>query len=246
MRLSNYILSSTLQIVTKNREAYFKINDQADRIIVWLVGFSIATIALIISKVNLISDLSQNLPFVLIIFCSLTIIFGILYRIFLFIAQFLENHLLLKFEAYVGSLNWPRMDTPRFLKETEPIEDLIKYFKNDFDIDFSNLSIKDFTPQQIETYRSILFSHYINSAIVFQNQLNSELDEISNVLKSHFGYSDKKLAPIKNPKKSNKVLPRIFWICFYVAHILFLLTILIFMIGVIVFLFNFIQYKICH
>ena len=245
MRLSNYILNATLQTVSRNREIYFKINDQSDRIIVWLVGFSIATIALIISKSHLISDLAINLPIILIIFCCATIIFGILYRTLVYVAQFLENHLLLKFEAYVGGLNGPRIDTPRILKESDTLEDIILFFKTDFDLDFSNIPVKDLTLQQKEIYKSIVSSHYINLALAFQDHLNNELGKISEVLKYHFGYSDKKLNRIKNLKKSNRILPRFFWFCFYSSHILFLTTILTFMAGIVVFLVSYIQFQIC-
>jgi hypothetical protein len=52
MTLSEYMLSTMQKILSSNREYFYKASEQADRIIVWLVGFSIASIALAISNSN--------------------------------------------------------------------------------------------------------------------------------------------------------------------------------------------------
>src|SRR5690554_7432175 len=92
MTFTQYMLNNLQIIISRNREYYFKISEQADKIIVWLVGFSIASIALSISNSKLLIEISDLLPAVIIIFSSLTIIFGVLYRTFIYIAQTLENH----------------------------------------------------------------------------------------------------------------------------------------------------------
>jgi hypothetical protein len=245
MRLSDYAFNSTLQIVSKNREAYFKITDQADRIIVWLVGFSIATIALLISTSNTVINIPHNLPQIIVIFASLVIILGILYRTLLYVAQFLENHLLLKFEGFVGSIHGPKLATPRTLKETDTLEDIIKYFRTDFDLDFSNIEINDLNEQQKEVYRLIVYSQYTKLATTFKEDLDNELNRISNVLMYHFGYSKKSVNRFKELKGSSRRIPRLFWFCFYSSHVLFILTVLTFMMGTLLFLVNYIQYQIC-
>lgn len=245
MRLSDYAFKSTLEIVLKNREAYFKITDQSDRIIVWLVGFSIATIALLISKSNTLINLPPNLPQTIVIFASLVIILGILYRTILYVAQFLENHLLLRFEGFVGSIHGPKLATPRNLKETDTLEDIIKYFKTDFDLDFSNIEINGLNDQQKEVYRLIVYSHYSKLSTAFKEDLENELNRISTVLKYHFGYSKKSLNRFKELKRANRRIPRFFWFCFYSSHVLFLLTVLTFMVGTLLFLVKYIQFQIC-
>jgi hypothetical protein len=195
MELSKFILSVTSQVILRNRDNFYKVSEQADKIIVWLVGFSIAIIALLLSNNQIIISISSRLPIYLILIYACVIAFGILYRSFLYISQLMSNKLLILFETYIELMrNIQNIDDP--INPNDPI-------------------------------------------------YKSELEKVIDILKGHFGYSEKQVEKLRTNKNNNKAIQKVFWICYRLSNALFLLTILTFLVGIIVFM-KFYLIKICN
>ena len=138
--LQKWIFNLISKSLTNNRQYFYKITDQADRIIVWLVGFSISSIALSISNYFEVNKVISNLSHYIIIFGCLTIIFGILYRIFLYLAHVLELNIFLAFEGYIeGYNNPPNIHFGRQINNYNTYQDIISFIKEDFDVDIEQI-----------------------------------------------------------------------------------------------------------
>jgi len=247
MDISKYLLSTSFQIISRNRGNFYRISDQSDKIIVWLVGFSIAIIALLLSKSNLLIPLSLNYLVALVLIYSFSIVFGILYRICMYLTQLIENRLFINFEGYIlNLLNGPKIDRPRQLKETDTYFDILKYFKEDFHLEFDNLpSTENLSPEILHVFKLIVADFYNKLSISLYKALNEEVEQVAQVLKHHFGYSERMIDRLRNLQQPYKFSKRIIWVLNCFAHILFLTTVTVFMSGIILFIIKVIQFKIC-
>src|SRR5690554_3995180 len=179
MTFTQYMLNNLQKIISRNREYYFKISEQADKIIVWLVGFSIASIALSISNSKLLIEISDLLPAVIIIFSSLTIIFGVLYRTFIYIAQTLENHMLISFEGYVeGYNNPPDIELPRDINNNESIENLVNFLHEDFKVEIGEINKGNLSQEQISKIQEDLIKYYRTLSEISTKHFNSQVENI--------------------------------------------------------------------
>ena len=231
------MLATIQKILNRNREFYYKLTDQADRIIVWLVGFSIASIALSISNEKLINEISGNLSKTIVIFSSITIIFGVLYRTFMYLAQSIENQMIVNFEGYIeGYNNPPDITLPREIEDNETVNNLIYYLKEDFNIDIQAVNENNLSQEQYTKMQNDLFEYYNTLAEINNKHLDSQIDEIKDVLKSNLGLSEKRLERIFNQEKPKINWHKIYWFSIYFSTILFLVTTLVFVSGFITFL----------
>lgn len=242
MTFTKYMLVSMQKIISRNRDFSYRLTDQADRIIVWLVGFSIACIALTISNQHTLIEISKNLPLILVAFSSLTIILGILYRTFMYLAQTIENQMIINFEGYVeGYINPPDVSISRELKGSETIIDLINFLKEDFNVEVSEVNEENLNSNQISAMLSNLSSYYNSLADINNRHLESQITEIKNVLKSTMGYTEKKAERIFNPVKPKINWHRFYWFSMYLSVTLFLMTTLTFISGFTIFMLKFIK-----
>jgi hypothetical protein len=246
MTFTQYMLENLQKIISRNREYFFKISEQADKIIVWLVGFSIASIALSISNSKLLIEISDLLPSVIIIFSSLTIIFGVLYRTFIYIAQTLENKMLISFEGYVeGCRNPPDIELPREIIDNESIDNLVSFLHEDFKVEIGEINKDNLSQEQLSKIQKDLVKYYRTLSEISVKQLESQVENIKEVLKSYLGYSEKRANRIFNPVKPKLNLNKICWFSIYFAFILFILTTLTFISGFTTFMGIYIMKTIC-
>jgi hypothetical protein len=162
------------------------------------------------------------------------------------LTQLIENRLFLNFEGYIASLsNEQKIGSPRKLKYTDTYLDIIKYFKDDFQMEFDNLPTGDLTPELENAFKIITADFYNKLALSWSQLFNEEIEIVAQKLKYHFGFPEKKLDRLRNNKESNKFFKWIIWPLIHTTHILFLTTVLAFLIGIVVFLIKIIQFKIC-
>ncbi|MCX6250607.1 MAG: hypothetical protein NTX61_07640 [Bacteroidetes bacterium] len=244
--LSKFLLTSVFQIVSRNRDNNNKIAEQSDRIIVWLVGFSIAIIALLLSKGDLLIPLTKNSIEIFILIYLVTIVFGILYRIASFLAQLMENRLFMNFESYLyGLLHGPKLDSPRQIEDKDSYYDIIGYFKEDFQMEFKDLPLDNLTPQLEYTFKLITADFYNKLSGAFKKALNEEIEKVAQILKYQFGFSEKKLDQLRNRIDTNRNYKKFVWPTLSASHILFLLTIFSFLMGIVLFIIKILEFKIC-
>lgn len=245
MSFSEFMLSRIQKELSDNREFSYKLSEQADRIIVWLVGFSIASIALTISNENTLKAISNNLPTLIVIFSCTTIILGILYRIFKYLAQLNEYQVLMNFNAcvdvYKNPQDIPSIPPYRNLNGTESCEGLRKYLKEDFKIEVDNIEDKDFSPEQKKGNQKSLSNLYSKTAENYSAHFENEKDIVKNVLMSNLGYSQKEVDGIFDPVKPKISIQRIYRGSLFLSSILFLMTTIVFLSGFVMFLWKYME-----
>lgn len=237
-----WVLNLIFETISSNRQYIYRISDQSDKIIVWLVGFSITSIALSISKESELNLVIKNLTNYIIIFGSLTVIFGILYRIFLYLAQSLEITILIAFEGYInGYNNPPNIHFGRELTDENTYDDIITFIKDDFEIEIERTDISILNSDQIAIFRKSVFDYYLSLNNFENKKLEKGKNEIKNILSKYLGYSKRKLENIFNPKASKVKSTNLFWFCHYTASILFVLSCLAFTSGIFTILIEFLK-----
>ena len=237
-----WILGLIRKTLSENRDYFYRITEQADKIIVWLVGFSIASIALSISQTTQLNIFLENLTNYVVIFGSLTIIIGVLYRISVFIAQSLELKILLEFDAYVeGYNNPPIVHVGREIKDHNTYDEIVNFLKEDFGKEVERLDNSKLNPNQLSAIRQAALDYY-NSINYWENKLLAkEMEGVRSVLMTHLGYSKRKVEEAFNNTEPNKLVRKAYWTCLYSSMILFIFSCLSFTIGMILIL---IQYLI--
>lgn len=240
-----WILSHMNKTLSSNREYFYRITDQSDKIIVWLVGFSITSIALSISKETELNSFISNLTNYVLIFGSLTVIFGVLYRILLYLAQVFEINILIAFDSYIeGYNNPPNVHYGRELTDKDTYEDIVSFIKDDFDIEIESADISILNLEQTNVLRKSVVDYYSSLNNWSNKELERETNEVKEVLSTYLGYSKKKLDKIFNPKKPRVKLTSLYWFCLYAASALFVMSCLAFSSGMFIILIAYLK-KIC-
>ena len=236
-----WFLSLMNKSLSNNRQYSYKISDQSDKIIVWLVGFSITSIALSISKETELNLFINNLTNYILICGSLTVVFGVLYRIFLYLAQVFEINILTAFGGYIEGYNNPLdMYFGRELSEEDTYDDIVDYLKYDFDIEIERVDIKKLDSTQVHVLRKSVIDYYLSLNNWSNKKLERETNEVKTVLVTYLGYSKKKLRRIFNPKEPRVKLTTLYWFCLYAASTLFIMSCLAFTSGMMIILVKYI------
>ncbi|PLX07998.1 MAG: hypothetical protein C0596_08605 [Marinilabiliales bacterium] len=158
-----WFLTMLNKTLSNNRDYYYKISQQSDRIIVWLVGFSITGIAFVVSKGTQLDSFINNLTNYIIICGSLTVIFGVLYRIFLYFAQSLEIRILIGFEGYIEAYNNASdLHFGREITDQDTYNDIIEYINADFGVDDERIDITHLDLKQVEVLRKSVLDYYLS------------------------------------------------------------------------------------
>ncbi len=241
-----WILSIVNKTISHNRQYFYKMTEQSDKIIVWLVGLSITSIVLTINNGLKLNSVINNLTTYVLIFGSLTVIFGVLYRIFLYIAQTLEINILIAFEMYIeGYNNPPKVHFGRELLDEDTYEDIVSFFKDDFEIEIESINTATLDTNQIEVLRKSVIDYYLSLNNWANKKLEKEKNEVKDVFSTYLGYSNKKLDRIFNPKAPTIKSTNLYWYSLYAASALFILSCLSFTSGMITILTEYII-KICN
>lgn len=214
----------TIDSVKDSRESTKFIFDKSDDIIKWIVGFFVAIITLLVSKVeikNIILLTKNDLEFIILIYSLIILIFGLLFRLFSFLTQLTLNNIT---ESFLGFSRGYIIDTdnipqPREITNDETIKDLIYYLEVDFGYKNAEIPIANYS----EEYRKLLTKFY--KELSKNNDIELQLETFNENFSKYFGISMKK---IKNLNNDQYILKRaIFYKIFtYSSIISFILTLL--------------------
>lgn len=245
MSFSEFMLSGIQKELSDNREFYYKLSEQSDKIIVWLVGFSIGSIALTISNENTLKAISNDLPTQIVIFSCGTIILGVLYRTLKYLSQLTENQILMNFNTcinvYKNPPDIPSLPPYRNLNGTESCEELRKYLKEDFDISDCKIESKDSSVEQNIAIQKSLTNYYNNTADRYNRYFEIEKNFVKNTLMNNLGYSQKEVDGIFCPVKPKINIHWIYRKSLFLSSLLFLMTTIVFMSGFAVFLWKYLE-----
>lgn len=245
-QLLKYIYAKTSKSVIENGEKSNESFERADKIIIWIVGFSIGIFVLLFTKdydlenpnYKIISVLSRKISIV-----SLCIvILGLIFRIFSFFSQILLTAINIEFASYAdGFATSQEFPSPREIKNTDSVDDLIFYIEQDFKIiqqkpDFSNKS-----EESIIYYRNLLSNFY--KSLAESNDIDFQLNNFKKTVCEYYGFSKEKINKRFENNKKIVVRGNLYQITLWGSYIFFFLTISTFIIGTIIILQNLLSYS---
>ncbi|MEL1248105.1 MULTISPECIES: hypothetical protein [Flavobacterium] len=234
-----YLYSKISKSTIENGERSNQSFERADRIIIWIVGFSIGIFVILFTKdydiknpnYKTITELSNQITIVSLI----VVIFGLIFRIFSFFSQMLLTAINMDFAGYADGFSTTlEFPTPRKIKNSDTIEDIIYYFEQDFKIiqekpDFSNSS-----QESIKEYRTLLINYY--KSLADGNDIEVQIEEYKNKLCEYYGISKEKINERFDNNKNVKLRGKVYQKTLIGSYIFFFLTIATFIIGAIIIL----------
>lgn len=225
-QLLKQLYKHTSKILADNNQKDYETFERADRIIIWIVGFAIGIFVLLMNK-----DIDGSIPipvFEIIAVSLVTIIFGLIYRIFSFFAMMYMTKVYVSFSAHIEIFcNLTDIPSPREIKDSDSLHDIIAYLKYDFnyvsDTEYSNLSLEAQT--ELRKLNADLYKTLAES-----NDAEKQLDEYNSTISRYFGIS---IESIKKRGTENRVKKTGYlyrWLL-KLSYLFFFLTLAVFVIG---------------
>lgn len=208
-------LKLVYETLEKTKENFIFNFNQNDKILVWIVGFSVTAISLIISK---ISDISENysdyiLKTVLLLLTT-SIISGIIYRLSALL--FLQKYQSIMFFLEGAFSKEKTMPTEtQELKNPDDIHEIYQKIKTNFDYDYSDIIELYNQPQSAESknyYIEYLKNEYARLAEWAKNEYQHADEYMKSVYKIAFGLSDKQISKLFSKNKDSFYLKLWGWI----------------------------------
>ncbi len=226
-------LRQTYDSLEKSKENFIFNFNQNDKILVWIVGFCVTAISLIISNVAKISDsYSACILKAVLILLAISIISGIIYRFsaLLFLTRYQNAMFFLK-----GAFSQEDImsDSARELKNPNDIHEIYQNIKMDFGHDYAdiiNLYNQSQTEETKNYYIEYLKSEYTRLAEWSANEYKYANNYIKGVFKNAFGFTEKKINKIFSKNNNSfylKLWTRICQISISICLISFVSVILI-------------------
>ena len=224
--LLNHLYSTTSKVLLSQSD---RINDnfeRADKIITWIVGFSIGIFVLLLSQ-GTDNEIINGLSFKISVFALVVVILGLLFRISSFFTQIRYSTIVVGFVSFAETVtNAPEIPEIREIDENESVENLIKYLKSDFGADIKELDLSKLDETKRKEYRQLLLNYY--HILSEPWDIEKQLEKFKLRYASHFGISKRQF---NNYEKRIKIRGITFRIMFYLSMVLFFLTIIAFIFG---------------
>lgn len=203
------------ETLEKNKENFIFNFNQNDKILVWIVGFSVTAITLIISK---ISDISENYSSCTVkkvmLLLTASIVCGIIYRISALL--FLQKYQSIIFFLEGAFSKEKSMPTEtQELKNPDDIHEIYQKIKTDFDHDYSDIIEFYNQPQSAESkkyYIEYLKDEYERLAEWAKKDYQYADEYIKRVYKRAFGLSDKQINKLFSKNKDSFCLKLWSWV----------------------------------
>lgn len=229
----NTRLRQTYEALEKSQENFIFNFNQTDKILVWVIGFSVTAISLIISNIGKISDnYSTCILKATLMLLVLSITCGIIYRFsaLLFLTRY--QNIIFYLKGAFSQENTMAENT-RKLNNPNDIHEIYQNIKMDFGHDYSdiiNLYNQSQTEESKNYYIGYLKSEYERLAEWSTKEYEYANNYIKDVFKNAFGFTDKKINKIFSENNNSfylKLWTRICQISISICLISFVIVILI-------------------
>ncbi len=195
---SKTIKQLCLSSIENTKDDIEYIFNKSDSLVVWLIGYSITGITLVISNLTDFVSYYKTFEIHLILTCFvLTIISGVVYRIIYFFYQMKFRNSMNHFKLLLTEWNSMSLNDID-IDSIENVDEILYLLNKNFGLDFSKLkkSYKDFEGDtKIETLNS-LKTYYKNFHEWAKNDFKIGLKEVKHAMKTSFNLSDKKINKI--------------------------------------------------
>jgi hypothetical protein len=222
------ILRQAYNSLEKTEKNFIFNFNQNDKILVWIVGFSITGITLIVSKITDLNKTYDNgVLKTALLLLIITVISGIVYRIFalLFLTKY-QNKMFYLDGAFSKEKTMPTETSD--LQDINDIHQIYQKIKSDFDFDYSDiiqLYNNAENTQSKNYYLEYLKSEYIRIGEWAKNEHEYGISYLKSVFKDTFGLSDKAIEEKFQANNDTAFLKIYSWICaisFWTCFICFL------------------------
>ena len=227
----NFALKELFKIsLEKSKEnSKFSFN-YSDKLVIWLIGFSVAGISLIIGNLSNIKALSILTLKLTIILLSLCVIFGVLFRLTIYFITVHEKKLEFIFQGYFTDFDI----TPIIAEDTSnaSVQDMVNIIKMDFGLiptDYTNdqqlelNALKKFYLDSIEFSKKKFYIRAESIAELFESTVRVKKENTLNDLEVAFGLKKGKL---KSSGYNAKLWSSFANAFFFLSIICFLVTII--------------------
>ena len=197
----DFVTELSLKTLNKSKDNFIYNFEQLDKILVWIIGFSIGAISLIVSN---ITDLKTVycccvIKQILILLC-VSIVSGILYRI----SSLLY---LVNYQKIIFYLEGAFSENEMMIIEEEKLDanitihEIHQKIKTGFDKDYSDvidLYNNAETEQSKKFYLDYLIEEYRRLAIWSKNEYDYSINYVKNVIGKAFGLTEKQNEKLQN------------------------------------------------
>lgn len=189
-------LKSVYETLEKTKENFIFNFNQIDKILVWIVGFSVTAISIIISKISEISEnYSSSLLKTVLFLLTTSIISGIIYRLSALL--FLQKYQSIMFFLEGAFSSEKAMPTKtKELVNPDDIHEIYQKIKSDFDQNYSDiiqLYYKTESAERKKYYVEYLKNEYKRLAEWAKDEYEYADEYMKEVYKTALGLSDKEI-----------------------------------------------------
>jgi len=228
--LLKHLYSVTSKILLTQAERINENFEKADKIIIWIVGFSIGIFVLLLKQKSE-NELINELTFEISVFSLIVAILGLSFRVFSFFTQMRYSAIITSFVSFAeGFSSTPEIPDYREITEEDTAEDLIEYLKSDFNEEVKEKNVSQMDTENKKVYRGLLLNYY--NILNEPRDAEKQLDKFKTSFANHFGFSKAYMDKRVNNEKRTKRNGIIFRIMLTISMILFFLTIGTFIFGV--------------
>jgi len=212
--------------------------DKADKIVTWLVGFSIGIFTLILSSEDN-SPQIQEIKNELLIISLLVTISGLIFRVISFYTQITVVDIGLSFKSHARAFKTKvEIPEPREINEQDTTEEIIQFLKDDFNLqDITIIDTIEFNLLSKEMIRSLYKNYY--ETLAKNNDVELQEKQFFDNIALHYGISKRNRENlVTNMDSLIKRRGILFQVLKFLSKLFFFLTLGIFATGTSLLLLN--------
>jgi uncharacterized membrane protein len=229
-QLLKQLYSTTSKLVNDQVQRDMDNFEKADKIIIWIVGFSIGIFALILTRESK-NPLINELEFEITIVALATVILGLLFRIFSFFTQMRLNSIVFDFVSYAtGYTEAYDIPIPRTILEIDSLDNIIIFLEEDFGIKMKKIDTSNFSNEKLTEYRNLYKNYY--ESLASSNNIEEQMKEFSTQLALRFGLNPEDVMNSSKNESSLKSKGKEYRILLTISYWLFFFTIINFIVGI--------------
>lgn len=229
-QLLKQLYSTTSKLVNDQVQRDIDNFEKADRIVIWIVGFSIGIFTLILTRESK-NPLINELEFEITIVALITVILGLFFRIFSFFTQIRLNSIVFDFVSFAtGYINASEIPIPRTILDVDSLDNIIIFLEEDFGIKIQKIDTYNFSEEKLTEYRNLYMNYY--ESLASSNNIEEQIKEFSNQLAFRFGLNPEDVINRSQDNSSLKSKGKEYRILLTISYLLFFLTIINFIVGI--------------
>lgn len=227
-QLLKQLYSTTRKLVNDQVERDIENFEKADKIIIWIVGFSIGIFMLILTRK---SENPIFIEFELTVVAIITVVLGLLFRIFSFFTQMRLSSIVFDFVSFAtGYTKASEIPIPKTITEVDSLDNIITFLEEDFGIKTQRIDTSKFSEEKLAEYKNLYKNYY--ESLTSSNNIEEQMKEFSTQVAFRFGLNPEDVMNSAQNDSSLKSKGKGYRILLGISYWLFFLTIINFIVGI--------------